>query len=432
MAMLLKSQLGRLLAAVFLIAVLGLASAQAAAAAPTAAAATAAAPSHAAGHAAADTTGLRDVLLAGNAVAGTVSFIDGHSFQNLGSFSVIPDLQQVFASWGPVQWANYAVATADEATVDPSVGGTRYLDDMAVSPDGTVLYVSRANLDDVAAFNLLTHQELWRSPVAGIHADHMALSPDGTRVVVSATTAQEAQVFDASTGAQVGTFATGTYPHQNQYTADGRYIYDESIGITALPVALNSLKGQLRLEKVDAATLQVVKVWPFPYGVRPFVIAPDGTTMYTDLSYLNGFVKYDLNTSRTLATVQQPFSPAAAAESKDSYPQNSAHHGIALSGDGTKLCDVGTIDDYTKIVSTSSLSTTATVSYPSGSIPYWATTSADGSYCFVALSAGNAVSVISYATGAEVARVPVGNFPQRERLAEVPQAVLAGLAPAAG
>ena len=418
MAMVMKlplRNLGRTLVATFLLVAIGQACVQAAA--PRARAAS---------------SGTRDVLLAGNAVAGTVSFIDGHTFANLGSFSVIPDLQQVFASWGPIQWANYAVATADEATVDPSVGGTRYLDDMSVSPDGTVLYVSRANLDDVAAFNMQTHQELWRSPIDGIHADHMALSPDGTRVVVSATTSQEAEVFNAQTGALVGKFSTGSYPHQNQYTADGKYIYNESIGITALPKALNSLKGALQLEKVDASTLQVVKVWPFPYGLRPFVIAPDGTTMYADLSYLNGFIKYDLNSSRTLATVNQPFSANAASESPDSYPQNSAHHGIALSGDGTKICDVGTIDDYTKIVSTSSLATTATVSYPSGSIPYWATTSADGNYCFVALSAGNAVSVISYATGAEVARVPVGNFPQRERLAQVPEAVIAGLSPSAG
>jgi DNA-binding beta-propeller fold protein YncE len=292
--------------------------------------------------------------------------------------------------------------------------------------------VSRGNLDDVAAFNLETRKELWVSPVDGIHADHMALSPDGTRVVVSATTAQNAEVYDAATGAIVGRFATGTYPHQNQYTPDGKYIYNESIGITSLPKALNALKGQLQLEKVNASTLQVVKVWTFPYGLRPFVVAADGTTMYADLSYLNGFIKYDLNSSQTLATVDQPFGARAANESPDSYPQNSAHHGIALSGDGSKICDVGTIDDYAKIVSASSLATTATVSYPAGSIPYWATTSVDGSYCFVALSAGNAVSVISYATGAEVARVPVGSFPQRERLAQVPGAVIAALSAANG
>jgi DNA-binding beta-propeller fold protein YncE len=162
------------------------------------------------------------------------------------------------------------------------------------------------------------------------------------------------------------------------------------------------------------------------------VVAADGTTMYADLSYLNGFIKYDLNSSTTLATVNQPFSAAAANESADSYPQNSAHHGIALSGDQTKLCDVGTIDDYTKIVDVGSLTTQSTVTYPAGSIPYWAATSADGNYCFVPLSAGNAVSVVSYATGQEVARVPVGDFPQRGRLAKVTDAAIAGLSPSAG
>ncbi|HTJ66859.1 MAG TPA: YncE family protein [Actinospica sp.] len=374
----------------------------------------------------------RGVLVVGNAVAGTISFIDASTLTNLGSFSVIPDLQAVFASWNPAQWIGYAAATADEAQVDPSVGGTRYVDDFAISPDGTTIYVSRGNLDDVAAFNLVTHQELWVSQVDGIHADHLALSPDGTKVVVSATTAADAEEFNAADGTLVGKYTTGTYPHQNTFTADGKYIYNESIGVTSIPYALNALKGSLQLEKVDASTLKVVKVWTFPYGLRPFVIAPDGTTMYADMSYLNGFIKYDLNTSQTLATVQQPYSTTAASESYDNYPQNSAHHGIALSGDDTKLCDVGTIDDYTKIVSTSSLSTTATVTYPTGSIPYWALTSANGAYCYVSLSAGNAVSVVDYATGAEVARIPVGNFPQRERTATVPQSVIAGLSSSNG
>jgi YVTN family beta-propeller protein len=376
--------------------------------------------------------GGQSVLVVGNAVAGTLSFIDADTLTSLGSFSVIPDLQQVFSSWNPIQWIDYGIANADEASVDPSVGGTRYVDDFALSPDGTTVYVSRGNLDDVAAFNLVTHQELWVAPVDGIHADHLALSPDGTEVVVSATTNGNADVYNAATGTRIGTFPTGSYPHQDTFTSDGKYIYNESIGITALPYALNALKGALQLEKVDAATLKVVKVWTFPYGLRPFVIAPDGTTMYADLSYLNGFIKYDLNSSQTLATVQEPYSASAAGESYDSYPQNSAHHGIALSGDGGKLCDVGTIDDYAEIVDTNTLATAATVTYPTGSIPYWATTSADGAYCYVSLSAGNAVSVIDYATGAEVARIPVGDFPQRERTATVPASVIAGLSSSIG
>ncbi len=388
-------------------------------------------PAHSAAFA--DASGsLRDVLLIGNAVSGTVSFIDGRTFANLGSFNIVPDLQTRLSSMTPIQWINYQLATSQEASVDPAVGGNRFVDDMTISPDGSTIYVSRANLDDVAAFDLATHTMLWRFEMDGIHADHMALSPDGTRVVVSATTSAEAEVINAATGTLVGTFATGSYPHQNLFTADGKYIYNESIGVTLFPKALNFLKGALQLEKVDASTLQVVKVWTFPYGLRPFVIAPDGTTMYADLSYLNGFIKYDLNSSTTLATVNQPFSTTAAAESPDSYPMNSAHHGIALSGDGTKICDVGTIDDYAKIVSTSSLDTLSTVTYPTGSIPYWAATSVDGNDCFVPLSAGNSVSVISYATGLQVASVPVGNFPQRGRLAKVTAAAITGLDSSAG
>jgi DNA-binding beta-propeller fold protein YncE len=382
-------------------------------------------PAHSAVHD--DSGSLQDILLIGNAVSGTVSFIDGHTFQTLGSFNIVPDLQQRLSSMTAIQWIDYQLAIADEATVDPAVGGTRYVDDMTISPDGTKMYVSRANLDDVVAFDLATRQMLWRFPMDGIHSDHMALSPDGAKVVVSATTSGEAEVINAATGTLAGTFATGAYPHQNIFTADGQYIYNESIGVTLFPKALNFLKGALQLEKVNATTLQVVKVWTFPYGLRPFVFAPDGTTMYADLSYLNGFIKYDLNSSTTLATVNQPFSATAANESPDSYPQNSAHHGIALSGDGTKLCDVGTIDDYTKIVSTSTLDTLSTVTYPTGSIPYWAATSVDGNYCFVPLSAGNSVSVISYATGQQVASIPVGSFPQRGRLAHVTAAAIAGL-----
>ena len=390
-------------------------------------------PAHAAVLAATtDSAQLRDVLLIGNAISGTVSFIDGRTFENLGSFNIVPDLQERLSSMNPVEWAAYQLAIATEAQADPSVGGTRYVDDMTISPDGAKMYVSRANLDDLVAFDLASGQMLWRTPIGGIHADHMAISPDGSRIAISATTSGLADVVDTASGSILGNFPTGTYPHQNTYTADGKYIYNESIGVTQIPKALNFLKGSLQLEKVDASTLKVVKVWPFPYGVRPFVIAPDGTTMYAQLSYLNGFIKYDLNSSTTLATVNQPFSAAAANENPDNYPLNSAHHGIALSGDGTKLCDVGTIDDYTKVVSTATLTTDATVTYPAGSIPYWAATSVDGNYCFVPLSAGDAVSVVSYATGQEVARIPVGQFPQRGRLAEVDDAAIAGLSASPG
>ncbi|AUG81962.1 hypothetical protein CFP65_7381 [Kitasatospora sp. MMS16-BH015] len=361
----------------------------------------------------AGTADLRGVVLVGNSQSGTVSFLDSRTFAVLGTFDVIPDLQQRLAEMDLIQRAGYAAVKQQE-------GGDRFVDDVALSPDGRILYVSRGNLDDTAAFDLTSRQELWHTRLAGFHADHAALSPDGTRWVVSATTANEAQVFDTATGAVVGSFPTGTYPHQNDFTPDGRYIYNSSIGVIMFPQALEWMKGGFQLTKVDARSLNVVQTWSFPHGIRPNVLAADGTTFYAQQSYFNGFVKYDLNSSKITDTVPMPFSPAGRALSPDNYPKNSAHHGLALSGDQSRLCDVGTIDDYTALVETTGLTTVGRVDYPAGSLPYWAVSAGPANrYCFVSLSQAGQVSVVDYASGQELARVPVGVFPQRERAAQL-------------
>lgn len=359
-----------------------------------------------------------DVVLIGNSAAGTVSLLDGHTFANLGTFNAIPDLRQRLDEMDLVERAAYEVIKLQK-------GGDRFVDDVAVAPDGRTLFVSRSNLADFVAFDLVTGAQLWRFEVDGHHADHIAISPDGTRLVISATTAGRAHVLDARTGTEVGSFATGTYPHGNDYSHDGQRIYNASIGVTSIPKALEFLKGPRRLTVVDARTLRSIRTYDFDHGIRPAVILPDETLMYAQLSYLNGFVEYDLTTGRILRTVNLPFSDAGRALHPDQYPQNSAHHGLAMSGDGTKLCSAGTINDYVAIVSRPALTTDRLV--PSGRLPYWAATSLDGGHCLVTNSYDDTVSVISYATAQEVKRVTVGDFPQRERLAVVTGAVLDAL-----
>jgi len=359
-----------------------------------------------------------DVVLIGNSAGGTVSLLDGHTFAPLGAFNVIPDLRQRIDEMDPIERAAYEVVRLQK-------GGDRYVDDVAVAPDGRTLFVSRANLADTVAFDLVTGAQLWRFEVDGHHSDHIAISADGTRLVVSATTAQRAHVLDTRTGTPVGSFATGTYPHGNDYSHNGQRIYNSSIGVTTIPKALEALKGPRRLTVVDARTLRTVRTYEFAHGIRPAVILPDETLMYAQLSYLNGFVEYDLTRGQILRTVQLPYSEAGRALRPDDYPQNSAHHGLAMSGDESKLCAAGTIDNYVAIVSRPALTTDRLV--PSGNLPYWAATSLDGAHCLVTNSKDDTVSVISYATAQEIKRVTVGDFPQRERLAVVTSAVLDAL-----
>jgi YVTN family beta-propeller protein len=365
---------------------------------------------------------LRDVVLVGNSADGTVSFLDARTHRNLGTLDVVPDLEEVLGGMDLFRRAAYEV-------VRQQAGGDKFVDDAHLSPDGRTLYVSRGNLGDTAAYDVATGRQLWRTQLDGFKADHAALSADGRTFVVSAITAAKAQVLDTATGRITGEFPTGTYPHENIYSADGSLIYNMSIGVTSLPKALDFLKGSKQVTVVDAATLKVVRTYAFDKGIRPAVVTPDGRTMYAQLSYLNGFVEYDLQAGRTVRTVEMPFSEAGAALKPDDYPQNSAHHGMAMNAARDKLCMAGTIDDYTAVVSRPGLATDGFVHYPQGSLPYWSVTGTDGGTCWVTLSNRDEVSVVDYATAKEVARVKVGDFPQRERTGRLAPEALPGLTP---
>ncbi|HEX8626823.1 MAG TPA: YncE family protein, partial [Catenuloplanes sp.] len=196
---------------------------------------------------------------------------------------------------------------------------------------------------------------------------------------------------------------------------------------------LDWTKGDRVFEVIDARTLQVLrkvnmgqKLAEFGLkgassAVRPMALSPDERFAYLQVSFLHGFVEYDLELDKVTRVAQLPLSEEASKLRRDQYVLDSAHHGIAMSGDGTKLCVAGTMSNYAAIVSRDSFRHRT---LPLGARTYWATTSADGKYCYVSVAGDDTVSVISYATEAEVARIPVGDHPQRARTAKLAESVL--------
>lgn len=109
---------------------------------------------------------------------------------------------------------------------------------------------------------------------------------------------------------------------------------------------------------------------------------------------------------------------------REAYLRDSAHHGIALSGDEKMLCVAGTMSDYVAMVRRKSLKT-GNPKYKLlklGLKPYWATTMSDGRRCLVSWSGPDKISVISYRKRRLIADVPVGNHPQRVRMGFVRKA----------
>lgn len=390
----------------------------------------------------------RDVMLVGNNHAGILEIVEARRpFRILHRIDVAPDFDGCLS--GPSSAAQSVGCTLNNELA--AEGEPQLVDDIATSPDGRTVYISRPSMGDVAAFDLATGEMLDGWPVAvsgfvgpppdrellGRRSDHMAISPDGSQLLVSATVANVVDVIDTERAEIVDGIETGDFPHENRYTDDGSLIFDGTIGrvITPDDERLDAAKGERVLTIADAETLEVIKRIDFGEefgrnaGIRPFVVMPDNRTMYIQLSFFPGIVEYDVEEERALRTVKLPLRGRDPVE--DDF-LDSAHHGLAISGDRTRLCAAGTISDYAAIVDRETLTVRDLIETGEDSLPYWAWTTPNGRLCFVANARDDSVSVISYRRAAEVARIEVGtgsergdDFPQRIRSASLPSDVLA-------
>lgn len=396
-----------------------------------------ASPAQAGVPSAAAASALQQVLLVGNNWDGTADVIRSTgTYAKLGRVNVVPDkttrLNEIYAN--PIRLAFFLGIRSGVGE-----GHDQLVDDMYATPDGRSLVASRPSFADVVSIDLTTGKLNWRFAVSGYRSDHMAVSPDGTRVAVSASLSNTVHVLDIATGQQVGSFKTGDKPHENIFTADGKHIWNMSIGNvdTALDAPwLDFTKGDRRITIADATTFQTVKVIDMrprldaagrsdlSDAIRPAVLTPDGKKLYFQVSFLNGVVEYDVTTDRVTRVATLPANPALSSD-RTTWVNDSRHHGLSVSPDGTKLCAAGTMDDYVTVVDRASLQPGPLVT---ASKPYWATVSGDGKHCVVSESGTDQVTAIDFATGRKVLSVPVGDHPQRVRVASI----VAGWTPPAG
>jgi DNA-binding beta-propeller fold protein YncE len=371
----------------------------------------------------------RDVLVVSNNWAGTADLVDPHTFKRMGRINVIADAAERVA-----EIKNDATRTFyfDNIRTLVGEGHDQYVDDGFTSPDGRTVYFSRPSFADVVAIDLKTKKIRWRVPVGGYRADHMAISKDGRQLLVSASTANVVDVIDTKTARIVGRIPSGDSPHENNFSADGRRIFQASIGFVytaADDPSQDATKGKRVFEIIDARTEKVLKTIDMGQklaeaghpgmssAVRPMALTPDERYVYFQVSFFHGIVQYDLKADRVKAVLDLPVSDAVKALPRQDYLLDSAHHGLAMNPQGTKLCVAGTMSGYAAIVTRTPFALQRTI--PVGRVPYWSQSSADGKYCFVSVAGEDRVSVISFDKAREVARIKVGDHPQRMRVGKI-------------
>lgn len=319
-----------------------------------------------------------------------------------------------------------AVNFADVESEGP--GAPNYAQDTDVSPDGRTLYVSRGYLGDVAAFDIASGRPLWTRPLNTMRADHMTLTRDGRELFVSALVDNRVYRIATDTGTITGHFVSGVFPHDVKVSADGRRIFNTSLGRIAtfpLPAGMTPRESPaipVQLTVADAATLDVRDRVAIDTAFRPWQFNRDETGLYAQLSNQHAVVFYDLAAKKVARRLELPVKPGVTANDWDF---DAPHHGLALTNDGQTLCLAGRASDYAALVRTSDLALLTTI--PVGDAPGWAETAQAGAVCLIANSRSDDLSIISIADRKEIVRLPIGNGPKHITIARLPAEVVSAV-----
>jgi hypothetical protein len=282
---------------------------------------------------------------------------------------------------------------------------------VAASPGTHTLYISyggdggNQGSGSMLAYDLIARRVTWqRSYSTGI--DSMAVSPDGSRIYMPTgelSPGSEWLVIDAGSGRVVSSIRGGTGPHNTIVGLSGRYVY---------------LGGRNHdyLEVADTTTNQVVRnIGPLRSGVRPFTINGSETLAFTTATGFLGFQVSSLTTGQVLYTQSFP----GFTYDPSTFPASAPSHGISLSPNERQVWVMDAPNGYVHVFDVSHLPAEAPRLVANIALPHrlsgaeepctydcgrdgWLEHSRDGRFVYV----GDSGDVLSTATFKPVAYIP--------------------------
>ena len=204
-----------------------------------------------------------------------------------------------------------------------------FLRGLAFTADGATLYAANTGRDAIEVLQRGPDGAFVRARAFGVQGQwpaDLALSADGSRLYVSLAVTGEVQAYDPGSGALLERTQTGGRFPNAMLLAGGRlYVADEG----AEPGRRN------RVEAYDPTTLQLAASWSVGKNPSALAISPDGATLFVAASDDDWIDRIDLKSGDVHQPfiVEQPRDPAGGAVLAPAV-QPSA---LALSPDGNTL-----------------------------------------------------------------------------------------------
>ena len=306
------------------------------------------------------------------------------------------------------------------------------------------LYVGNSRGDDISVIDMASLKVVGEIK-AGERVHGVCVQADGKRLFATVETDHTLRFIDTATWHTIATVKVTGRPNQCAVTPDGKYVAvpirdGDSVDIVdvvqqqivkVLPIkephnALNtgsnryiyvSSMGSHEIDLIDLEKMDYAAHIPVGGRPRPYVVSPDGSTMYVALANLHGFVIVDIAGKKVLGRVEIPPEHATLRKLEYETP-DTLTHGLALTPDGTELWVSSLLDDAMYIYDVKTKKVTGKVSTGMG--PNWIVFTPDGKYACISNTDTDDVSVIDVKARREVTRVKVGKVPKRLAVASAP------------
>lgn len=306
------------------------------------------------------------------------------------------------------------------------------------------LYAGSSRGDDVSIVDMSTFKVIGDIK-AGERVHGVCTDPQGKQLFLTIETDHTLRIFDTATRTQTGLVKVDGKPNECAATPNGKYVavpirdgdlvdivdVAQQKVVKSLPIkephnALNtgsnrymyvSSMGSNEIDLIDLDKMDYAAHIPAGGRPRPYVISPDGKTMYVALANLHGFTIVDIQSQKVLERVQMPSEHPTLRPLKFET-QDTLTHGLALTPDGKELWVSSLLDDCVYIYDVQLKKIVGRV--PTGEGPNWIVITPDGKYVCVSNTDTDDVSIIDAQARKEVARVKVSKVPKRLALAPAP------------